>query len=344
MKKRDSESTDLFRKQFQSFLDATIDSRQDAERDRDYADLKQWTAEERRELIGRGQAPVVFDYVREQVDYFLGAERDTRMDPKAFPRTQMHEEAADACTDALRYVADNDDFDQTSSEVFENILVEGVGAAIVEPEQEGDDIKVCVRHIPWDRFYYDPHSRRRDFSDANYMGIVVWMNAEEAQELYPDHKQTIEDSLAVAEYAGSDTYDDRPRWIDSVAKRVKVCQHYYKKKDVWHVCHFSGNIPLIESRPVPLVDEHGEPVNPIVAASAYIDRDGQRYGWMRRQIDPQREVNARRSKALFLLSVALTWNVPSRSAPGATSTQPSGFFSSCLAVYWSSTAPSSART
>lgn len=289
MKKRDSESTDLFRKQHQSFLDATIDSRQYAERDRDYADLKQWTAEERRELIGRGQAPVVFDYVREQVDYFLGAERDTRMDPKAFPRTQMHEEAADACTDALRYVADNDDFDQTSSEVFENILVEGVGAAIVEPEQEGNDIKVCVRHIPWDRFYYDPHSRRRDFSDANYMGIVVWMNAEEAQELYPDHKQTIEDSLAVSEYAGSDTYDDRPRWIDSVAKRVKVCQHYYKKKDVWHVCHFSGDIMLIDVRPVPLVDEHGEPVNPIVAASAYIDRDGQRYGWMRRQIDPQRE-------------------------------------------------------
>jgi hypothetical protein len=98
-----------FDRQFRSFLTATQEARNNAERDRDFVDLKQWTTEEKATLVVRGQAPVVFDYVRAQTDYFIGMERDSRQDPKAFPRTQEHEDAADACTDAIRYVADKND-------------------------------------------------------------------------------------------------------------------------------------------------------------------------------------------------------------------------------------------
>lgn len=291
-----------FDRQFRAFLDATVEARRLAERDRDYADLKQWTKKEEQTLMERGQAPVVYDYIAEQVDYFLGMERDTRMAPRAFPRTQQHEGAADAASSALNYVYDSADADQTFSQSFEDLLVQGTEAAIVEPVKTRDDYDIAIRHIPWDRFYYDPHSRRRDFGDADYMGIVVWMDKSEAKRMFGDKAEDIEAHMNGEHFSEDGTFDDRPIWTDTKRKRLKVCQHYYLDDGVWHFCFFSGDLLLTAPKPVPLVDEHGDPVCPIVASSAYVDRENNRFGYVRRLIDPQNEVNHRRSKSLFLLS------------------------------------------
>lgn len=292
-----------FDQQFRSFLTATQEARENAERDRDFVDLKQWSAEERATLLARGQAPVVFDYVRAQVDYFIGMERDTRQDPKAFPRTQQHQDAADACTDALRYVADNNDLPQTFSDGFESLLVEGSEAAIVEPAKGKDgEIDIVVRHVPWDRFYYDPHSRRLDFADATYMGVVVWMDHAQAKQMFKDKAKEIDNRLNGQEYGDGETFEDRPLWFDLERKRIRVCQHYYLEDGQWYLCFYSGDLLLTKPKPSPLLDENGDPELPIVAQSCYIDRDNNRYGYVRQLIDPQIEVNHRRSKALFMLS------------------------------------------
>jgi hypothetical protein len=39
-----------------------------------------------------------------------GLERRARTDPKAFPRTPAEDDRADAATQALRYVADDNDY------------------------------------------------------------------------------------------------------------------------------------------------------------------------------------------------------------------------------------------
>lgn len=292
-----------YEQQFASYLDATSDARELAERDRDYADLKQWTSEEEATLRARGQAPVVFDYIREQVDYFAGVERDARQDPKAFPRTAQHAEAADAVTDAIRYVCDNNDFHNTSSDCFDNLLIEGTEAAIVEVSEKSEgDFEIAIRPIAWDRFYFDPHSRKKDFSDAQFMGIVTWLDESEAKRLYPSKKRAISNHMKGAVTTDGDTYGDCPMWTDGKRKRLRVCEEYSKKDGEWHVSHYSGDLVLIEPKPVGYVDEMGNPTLPIVAQSAYIDRENQRYGYVRRLIDPQNEVNHRRSKALHLLS------------------------------------------
>ena len=51
-----------------------------------------------------------------------------------------------------------------------------------------------------------------------------------------------------------------------------------------------------------MLDEFGEPSNPIEAQSAYVDRENERYGAVRGWINPQDEINHRRSKALHMLS------------------------------------------
>ena len=99
-----------------------------------------------------------------------------------------------------------------------------------------------------------------------------------------------------------ETFSDRPTWVDRKNKRVRVCQHYFKKNGVWHVCHFMHDRFLVEPSPVKYVDEDGIPVNPIEAVSAYIDRENNRFGEVRYLIDLQDEINHRRSKYLFMLS------------------------------------------
>ena len=105
-------------KDYEAWADATNLSRPLIERDRDYVDHKQWTSNEARTLQDRGQAAVVMNRIKPKVEFMRGLESQSRTDPKAFPRTPKHEDDAEAITDALRFVADNTDLDQTHVRVL----------------------------------------------------------------------------------------------------------------------------------------------------------------------------------------------------------------------------------
>lgn len=290
-------STIDFKKDFEYWEDVTNVARSKSRRDRDYRDGKQWTEEEQSTLEARGQAPIVINKIGPKIDFMIGVERTSRQDPKAWPRNPNDEEAANAITDSLRYVADNVDFDATASECFEDSLVEGIEAGIVEWQDE----EIKVTRIPFDRVYYDPHSIKRDFSDATYKGLFVWMYKDDAMRVFDKKSDEIE--LAFTDASQDAGIEDKPsNWIDTKKERLKVCQHYYQKDGEWRCVYFSGELILVDDQESPYLDENGKPLCPIELRHAYIDRDGQRYGWTRQFIDIQDEINHRRSKALYLLS------------------------------------------
>lgn len=291
--------------EFENFLSVTDEARTLAARDRDYVDHKQWTSEQIRTLEARGQSPIVINRLKVKVNFLVGAERSGRADPKALPRTPDHEDAADAATDALRFVADNTDFDQVASNSFEEKVVWGTEAAIVEVKERGGEFEIQVHDITGDRFYYDPHSRRKDFKDAKFMGISVWMDQDDAITMFPGKEEDIK-AIMQTDIVDGSTFDDQPRWMDKKRKRLRVCQHYYKEKGVWHLTYFTENTFLQAPEPSPYLDEFGEPENPIEAQSAYIDRENNRYGEARAYIWVQDEINHRRSKALYQISVRQT--------------------------------------
>lgn len=286
--------------EFEAFLTATQEARDLSARDRDYRDHKQWTDDEVRKLQARGQAPVVINRIKTKVNTLTGIQRQRRRDPKALPRTPKHEKDADSITDALRFVADNADFEHASSDVFEDIAVWGYAGAITEIERKTEEIR--INPIMGDRLYFDPHSRRLDFKDAKYMGIVIWMDEADAKEQFG---AKADDIAAMFDDAG-ETFEDKPLWIDRKRKRLRVCQHYYLKGGKWYECYFTYQLYLKPPKPSPYLDENGEPTNPIEAQAAYIDRDNNRYGEVRAYIWAQDEVNHRRSKALYNLSTRQT--------------------------------------
>ncbi len=289
---------------FESAEEASATSRREAERDRDYFDAKQHTSDEKKKLNARGQPVVTINRIRPKVEYLTGIEKQTRKDPKAFPRTPMDEETASAATDGIRYACDASQWDAHRSAAWENMLVEGIGIVEVGAKRTRDGVDPYIKSVPWDRFFYDPYSADPYFTDAMYLGYVVWMDRETAERMFPDGKDAIEQTMLSVR--PSDTYDDKPKyklWADGKRNRVRIVQMWHRESGQWQHSIFTKGGWLQEPQTSPYLDENGEPECAIKAASAYVDRDNNRYGVVRDMISPQDEINKRRSKALHLLSV-----------------------------------------
>ena len=293
---------------FEESEDATYEARLLSERDRDYYDSKQWSAAEQATLKKRGQPVVTDNIIKTKIDYLDGSEKRQRIDPKAFPRTPKHEAEAEAATEALRYVTDSEDYNKKRSAVWRDMMVEGAGGIRVTVEPSRDyggmpALDVKLHRVAWDRMFYDPHASEPDFSDAGYLGVVIWMNYDDALAQYPDKKEALDTTMS---NAPSDTYDDKPKfnhWADRKRKRVRICQIWIKRDDDWHFAEFTKG-GILKSGPSPYRNDKGESDCELFFQSAYVDRDNNRYGFVREQISLQDEINKRRSKSLHLLSVS----------------------------------------
>ena len=291
-------------RQFEESFDNTSDARRDAEVARDYYDGKQLTADELAALAARKQPPVISNRIKPKIDALLGFEKRQRTDPKAYPRTPKHEQEADSVTDAIRFVCDANRFPQIRSEVAESMFIEGIGAATITVKQSSDgQMDVVLNQVPWDRFYYDSHSRKRDFSDAGFMGVVLWMDEEDAKATYGGKDEVIAGCYVDSEAEG-ETYDDRPKmsWSDKKRKRVRVMQHRYREGGKWMQATLCKGGFLRDPQVSPYLNEDGQPECDLIAVSVYVDRENNRYGAVKGMISPQDEINKRRSKALHLLN------------------------------------------
>lgn len=303
-----TDTTELTAKLVKWFEDAeqsTMDARKFAERDRDYYDNKQWTSEELEALSKRGQPPITINRIKRKVDTLRGIEKQQRSDPKAFPRNPGDEESAQAATEALRFVSENNNYDQIRSNYWENLIVEGIGAVKVSIKEGKRGVEILLSRVPWDRFFYDPHSNEADFSDAKFMGEVIWMDLADAKRKWRGSDAIISATMDDGTATNSDTYDDKPKfnlWADGKRNRVRIVQIRWSDVDGWRITTFTKG-GILKDDVSPYLDEDGKPENDMVAASAFVDRDNDRYGAVREMISPQDEINKRRSKALHLITM-----------------------------------------
>ena len=295
----------LYVQQFEQSEQAAQNGRAEAEQARDYFDGNQFTAAEKAALKKRKQPITPENLIKPKIEGLCGLERQSRTDPKAYPRTQQHDQEANAATDALRYVSDDQDLDIKKSRVFENMLVEGFGGVECVVRKSRGQIDPYVVHIPFERLYYDPHSCAADFSDAGFLGYITWMDAEAAKRKWPGKEEVIAATMAKGVSSAYEAFEDKPKWTywyDSQRKRVRINTHYVEKAGVWHRVVFTLAGELEECAPVPFMDDEGRPECPLILQSAYVDRDNDRYGIVRDMIPLQDEVNKRRSKFLHMVN------------------------------------------
>lgn len=298
------------KEQVDKFLENTTEARLLSQKCRDYYDGKQWTEREVEVLAKRKQAPIVVNRIKPKIDGMIGLLEVRKTDPKAMPRTIREEEFAHVVTDGLRYVEQKEDLDEIQSEVAQNMWVEGYGAAIVDIRNRGNEFEIVVNHIPWDRFYYDPHSRDRHFRDARYMGMLMWVDLDDLQSMFPNTKIPIKAILEQSFKSDeAETTSDRPIWYqkDGDEKRVRVAMHFTKRDGRWKMNIFVGDIDIFKEQDSPYHDEDGQPTCPIIAVSANVDADGMRYGEAAGMLSQQDELNHRRSKYLHQNSTRQTY-------------------------------------
>ncbi len=102
----------------------------------------------------------------------------------------------------------------------------------------------------------------------------------------------------------SDTYDDKPKfssWADKKRKRVRICQMWIKRDDSWHFAEFTKG-GILKAGPSPYLTDTGESDCELFFQSAFINRENERYGYVREMISPQDEINKRRSKTLHIMN------------------------------------------
>ncbi len=304
----------------QNAADLTQDARDASERDRDYYDEHQWTAEEIATLERRKQPVITINRIKRKVDAMVGLEQRMRSDPKAFPRNPNDEQVADTATKALVFVDDNVRLDSKRSLAFENLIIEGYGGVEVVVEQVKGQFQVAVNRMRWEELFFDPHSREKDFSDAAYIGTQKWMDVDAAISTLSGSWEGSEEELqellmtSMSSAETGETYEDRPyehnsfRWADKRQRRVRVASMYYKNKGTWHLVTFvSGGTIYHDVSPYLCEDE--KPTCPIVLMTGYVDRENRRYGMVRSMISQQDEINKRRSKLLHQLNSRQTVGV-----------------------------------
>ena len=291
---------------FEESEDLSTRARELSERDRDYHDNfddNQWTAAEKARLKRRGQPIITSNYIKRKVATMCGVEQRMRSDPKAFPRTPQDERTSEPATDALRFIGDQNKFNQVRSKAYEEILIEGFcGADVVAERRRDGSYKVAIKRVPWDRLFFDPHSSELDFSDATYKGIVIWREASRNDDdIYGETLRT----------AGAGTYEDKPKtaWVDSKRTRVREVQIHYLYKGQWWTATFTkaGFAPGGEPQLSPYLDDEGEPACSLIMQACYVDRENNRFGAVRDWISTQEEINKRRSKAVHQINSRQTF-------------------------------------
>jgi hypothetical protein len=175
--------------------------------DEDFYDGLQWTDEEMAELIARGQAPLVYNKVKQAINWMLGTERRTRVDGKVLPRNADDENEAEVKSKLLKYLSDVNRTPFKRSEAWKSCIVAGIGwmedAINKDPSQE----LLATRFIDWKQCYHDSNAKEMDLSDGRFFFRWSFIDLDVAEALCPDRAAAIRSAAIDDAQVGIDEDD-----------------------------------------------------------------------------------------------------------------------------------------
>lgn len=138
--------------------------------DEDYYDHLQWRPDDARELMERGQAPLVFNEARQTIDWISGTEKRMRKDHKVLPREPNDERGAELKTKLIKYTDDVNMSRFQQSKAFKQAATAGLSwlEEGINPDPEQEIIYSGMED--WRNVFRDSHSRNLDMNiDARYL-------------------------------------------------------------------------------------------------------------------------------------------------------------------------------
>lgn len=254
------------------------------------------------------------------------------------------EETARVLSDLALYVAERSNQALEVSAVFKAGLVGGIGWLDVGVEDGEEGAAIFNRAEDEFAVVWDPLARRADLGDARFVARERWLDEGELAQLFPDKAGKVRESLGMARGVASLPYGlavagkgEAVGYVDDAQGRYRVVEVQYKQPATrWRVRKADGTLLLTFDKAAVkalgrnvTVEEVAEVPQVRVAYFAgdvllddrmlayqhnsftlipYVykrhRKDGRPYGVVRAAMDPQRELNKRRSKAMHLLNTA----------------------------------------
>ncbi|MDX1240369.1 hypothetical protein GOL95_09940 [Sinorhizobium medicae] len=296
-------SHEKLKREYLSYLETKNEEIKEQQESRRYYHGAQWTDKQIKAFNQRRQPVVTYNRIGRKINAVVGLLERQKQDPRGFPRTPKHEEGAEIATAVLRYVCDQQRWEEKSPISGLNGAVDGIGGVeIILEEGDQGDKEIGLEIVDPSGFFYDPRSLKMDFSDARYMGQGKWADVDTVIEMFPDKEDLIMASLERGtELTSNPDTDDKWYSGSENGKRIRLVDHWYIKGGEWHWCIYTGSVKLASGISY-LRDEKGRTACKYIMYSANIDHEGDRYGFVRNMRSSQDEINQRRSKGLHTLN------------------------------------------
>ena len=155
-----------------------------------YEGWGQWTDTEKAVLKARGQAPIVENEVKPIIDRIFGQYKQQKLNVKMVGRNAPDDPLGWKITALLRWIDQQNlhEFEE-ASQVLDG-LIGGRGVTEIRAERNAmGSYSIVERAEDTFTIFPDPYSRSYDWNrDARYICRAKWMDLDEAQMLWPDHK------------------------------------------------------------------------------------------------------------------------------------------------------------
>src|SRR5215510_2285351 len=287
---------------YSDYLGSKRDEIQEQQQARRYRHGAHWTSDQVKIFNDRKQPIVTFNRVGRKIDGIVGLVQTRRADPKAYANRPNSQAGADLATAALRSCLEKQKWEAKFPKSAETGAIDGIGGIELMLVQGPAGYEVTFEPVDVDGFFYDPRSKKDDFSDARYMGMGKWLDAETAKDLLPGYEEQIDASVGHGRELTSDSDADSHFFMASGdLKTIRLVYICYRHKGGWCWALFTGTAKLMEGQSY-FVDKDGKTVCSFIMYSAAVDHDGDRYGFPRNLKSAQDEINQRRSKGLHELN------------------------------------------
>jgi len=178
---------------------------QQAQEDAEFRLGRQWSQEQTRILLERGQAPLVVNRIHPAVEAAKALLTSGRPQFRVSPREDSDNKVAQVFNGLLEYMWYISDGTQALRNVIDDYYTMGLGAMCVyiDPLKDYGRGEICVHDVDPLDVYIDPNSRHRLGDDAENIIISRLFTKEQVNTMYPMYKEKIKN-------AESDMFTDRP--------------------------------------------------------------------------------------------------------------------------------------
>lgn len=191
-----------------------------------------WSAEEESEISDQDLVAYSLALAGSKININISQQMANRQEYRCLGRGKEDEINAEVKTNLLKYITDNNDFDNTESDIY----ADGIGkkyGVVKRYTDYSNDVKgrIVLKRMPYNQVMWDLNCTDYNIPRyAKFMQEFDYYTREELKEIYPDKKEMI-DKIEDAMWEGKDSSPNVIDWyrLDRGQKLLKIVTHYQRR-------------------------------------------------------------------------------------------------------------------